>query len=125
MNFVCRACLLFLLVALSSCRQDHYGVDQVTIKSQGYTNKGIVLEFATPPETLYYCPGINLEYHGTQVRYTYVRAHIDNSPEVDAPARQRKGNNVVVVPFPGNETSIELIDPAGKSLGAWRLTDQR
>lgn len=94
----------------------------VEIKAEGYTDHGIELRFVTPPESLYYCPGFDLIYDGEKVRYSYVRSHIDRTPSVDAKADHRDGESVVVIPFPPDEDGIELIDPSGMSLGAWKTT---
>lgn len=114
-------CLLLSACGGDSAREsDNYSSDDVEIKAEGYTDHGIELRFVTPPETLYYCPGIDLAYDGEKVRYSYIRSHIDRTPSVDAKADHRNGESVVVIPFPPDEDRIELIDSSGKSLGAWQ-----
>jgi hypothetical protein len=116
----CNLPLLYVLImALTSCTKNQYSAGDVTIKAEGYTERGIELRFTAPAESLYYCPGVNLEYEGDKVRYIYVRSKIDKSPSVDAKAELRDGESVVVIPFPSGHDRIELIAPSGKSLGAW------
>ena len=111
-----------MCVLLASCQKEHYTADAVSITAEGYTVHGIELRFVPPPESIYYCPGLDLDYEGDKVRYSYVRSHIDRTPKIDAKVDYRDGESVVVIPFPPDEDRIELIAPSGKSHGAWQIS---
>ena len=113
---------LILCVFLSSCERNSYSDSEVQIQAEGYTDKGVELQFVVPSESGYYCPGLDLDYDGEKVKYSYVRSRAGQSPKVDAKAEERDGVLAVTVPFASGQKSMELIDSSGKSLGKWQQT---
>lgn len=110
---------LTLFVLVSGCSKHQYRADEVVIHAEGFTDSGIQLWFETPPETLYYCPGVLLEYNGPEVQFWFVRSHINQSPKVDAKTEYRDKKAYVVIPLHPDEDSIDLIDSSSTSLGSW------
>ena len=114
-------CSFALLIA--GCQQNCYDPKQVKVTGEAVTEKGVEIRFTPPPETMYYCPGVNLKTKGSQVFYTYVRAKVGNLPKVDAATEWKNGECSVTIPFPNGKLkpgdSIELIDADGHSSGKW------
>jgi hypothetical protein len=114
--FLIAACLL-----LVSCQKDYYSPDQVEIKAEGYTGDGIALHFIPPTESNYYCPGVTFDIDGDTIRYRFVRAHVNDTPEVDASAENRDGKLVVLFPMREDQRRIKLIDDDG-IISKWEIT---
>ena len=70
--------------------------------------------FRVPPESVYYCPGVNAKTTKMGVELTFVRSWYTKKPKVDYPVKLVKGAMFKVVTVPAKGRSVFLRD--GKNL---------
>ena len=102
-----------------------YRPDEIKILGEGITDRGVVLWFRAPAETLYYCPGARYRTEGTDIHYELVRSSTTEEQAVDVKARlQKDGSLKVTFPFPGGEHEagdvVQLVDSNGRGHGRWK-----
>ena len=106
--------LSLLSIAPAEARnRSAYGAKDLTFKEVKMQKDGTVhITFRAMPETVYYCPGVNVKTTKKGVELTFVRSWFRRKPKVDYAAKGVQGGVLKVVSVPTKGGAVFVKDGA-------------